>query len=120
MEGAGQPAAYGGAGNDVFFTGTGDMTIVEGAGSDVVSFGAGNASVFGGAGTDLYAFSQGSAGGNDVISGFKVGTDQIGLYGYDPSTVQTQSTGGNTTLSLADGTQITLLGVSHLANGSVV
>ena len=66
------------------------------------------------------SFVDGHAGGTDLISGFKVGTDQIGLFGYDLGTVQQSSAGGNTMLDLSDGTKITLLGVTQLAGNSIV
>ena len=75
----------------------GGMTIVEGGGE--VLFGASTSSV---------------AGGADVISSFKVGTDQLGLFGYDLSTVTQTATGAGLILTLIDSTRITLLGVTQL------
>ncbi len=115
----GQVTATGGGGNDTFFTGTGTMQIKEGPGYDQVVFGTGAASVTGGSGVDHYVFVQGAAGASDVISGFKVGTDQLNLYGYDLARVQTNVSGRDTALSLPDGTRITLVGVTRLDGTSI-
>ena len=117
--GSGQSTVFGGAGNDTVWSGTGSMTAVLGNGADTVVLEAGSASVFGGFGSDVYDVINGSAGGNDMISGFKVGTDQIALYGYNASAVQTTS-GGSTILDLTDGTRITLLNVTDLKSNSIV
>ena len=52
-------------------------------------------------------------GGRDMISGFKVGTDQVALYGYDAGARQ-QVSSGATVLSLSDGTSITLLNANSV------
>jgi Ca2+-binding RTX toxin-like protein len=85
-----------------------------------VVFGSGNATISGGAGIDSYVVANGSAGGQDVIDGFKVGTDQLGLFGYAPGAVQTQVTGGSTILTLSDHTVITLVGVTQPLGASLV
>ncbi len=116
----GKTVAQGGTGNDVFFAGSGDMTIAEGNGSDNVVFGTGNATVSAGGGTNLFTFLNGHAGGADVVSNFKVGTDQVQLFGYDKNAAQIQAGGANTTVNLSDGTTITFLGVSQLAPNSII
>ncbi len=117
---AGAATVQGGTGNDTVFAGSGSMLIVEGGGADVVLLGSGASTITGGQGADVYALVSGLGGGSATISGFKVGTDQVALTGYDLSAVGTQTTAGGTMLSLADGTRITLLGVGQLASGSVV
>jgi hypothetical protein len=105
----------GGAGNDTFFaSGGGATTIIEGGGADDVEFGAGPTTVAGGSGANLYDVTAGTAGGADVITGFKPGTDQLRLFGYDPATVQQSVAGGNLTLTLSDSTRITLVGITQL------
>ncbi|TLU72975.1 hypothetical protein [Lichenicoccus roseus] len=95
------------------------MTAQLGNGNDTTILQSGTAAVFGGAGVDLYDVVDGDAGGHDVISGFKTGTDTIALYGYAaPATVTVA--GGNTVLGLSDGTSITLAGITHPGAGSVV
>lgn len=116
----GAATIFGGNGNDTIFGGAGSLKVLEGSGSDQILFGTEAASVTGGTGTDLYSFINGKAGGSAVVSGFKVGTDRINLYNYDLSTVGTATVGGNTTVSLSDGTKLTLLGVTNLGNTSIV
>ena len=117
---SGTTIAYGGPQDDLYFAGAGDMVITEGTGSNQVVFGTGHAAVAGGTGTNLYTFLNGNAGGNDLIANFKVGTDHIQLFGYDRSTVAIQGNGGNSTVSLSDGTRITLLGVNQLTGDSIL
>ncbi len=116
----GTTIAYGGPSDDLYFAGAGDMVITEGNGSNQVVFGTGHAAVAGGTGTNLYTFLNGNAGGDDLIANFKVGTDHIQLFGYDRSTVGIQGGSGNSTVSLSDGTRITLLGVNQLTGDSIL
>jgi hypothetical protein len=119
----GNVTANGGSGNDTFFAaGSGTMTITEGAGNDAVLFAGANITVTGGSGTDVYAFlaQPGTSGANDVISGFKAGTDQLAFYGYSAALPQLSVSGGNTVLTLADGTNVTLLSVTGVSPGSIV
>lgn len=76
-----------------YVTNSGDDTIAAGSmlavqenGNDTTLFGSGLATVFGGTGMNAYDFVKGVSGGNDVISGFKVGQDQIALFGYGSGT----------------------------------
>ena len=109
----GQSAAFGGAGNDVFYVGSGAMTVVEGSGSDQVLFGSGDATIAGGARSDIYDVVAGHAGGAEIISGFKVGTDHLAFYDYDQGAIAAQVSGGDTVLTLSDSTRITLVGVQQ-------
>ncbi len=119
--GSGNSTIYGGAGNDLFFaTGGGATTISDGAGTEEVVFGSGPTTVIGGSGTDLYDVTAGTAGGSYVISGFKVGTDQIRLFNYGNEAPQQSAAGGNLTLTLSDNTRITLLNLAQLGNTSVI
>ena len=117
---AGASTVEGSTGNDTVFAGSGSMLVAEGNGADVVLLGSGASTIIGGQGSNLYDVVNGLGGGIATITGFKVGTDQIALTNYSLSAVGTQTTGGSTTLSLIDGTRITLLGVSQLGSNSVV
>ena len=120
---AGTETVYGGTGNDTFETGSGSMLAIQGGGNDTTLFGSGLATVFGGTGMNAYDFVKGVSGGVDVISGFKVGQDQIALFGYGSGTsgvASQNSAGGATNVLLTDGTRITLLGVSSLSANSIV
>jgi Ca2+-binding RTX toxin-like protein len=113
VAGSGTPTIFGGSGNTAIFAGSGQDLIVLGSGADYVQMGTGNAAIFAGTGADLFGIYNGQAGGNDIISGFKNGTDHIALRGY-PSAPSIVSHGGNTTITLSDNTQVTLLGVRSL------
>ena len=118
VAGPGAPTIFAGAGNAAIFAGSGADLIVLGAGAGYVQMGTGNATVFGGTGADLFGVIDGQAGGSDAIAGFKNGTDHIRLQGY--ASAPAISAAGNTTITLSDHTQITLLGVSHLAPSTFV
>jgi len=86
------------------------------AGDDTLTFGSGSAVV-----TDqrpagmaeLFRFVLGSGGGTDVIKGFRAGIDQLSFQGVG---VQSQTvSGGNTMLTLTDGTHVQLNGVVGLS-----
>ncbi|MBV9785752.1 MAG: hypothetical protein JO264_18250, partial [Acidisphaera sp.] len=117
---------FGGTGTNETFAGSGDMLMIEGSGNSTFYSGSSNAEVFGGSGSDLYAFVNGQGGGNDLIVGFKAGTDHLSLQGYGAAGVAAAETqaatgvGGNTVINLSDGTQITLVGVSGLSSSSFV
>ena len=71
----------------------------------------------GGGGADTFAFSNGLGGtsANVLIADFTVGTDRLALVGFGTnvsSILNTAvTTGGNTSLTLTDGTRVTLVGV---------
>ena len=127
--GGGNTTLIGAGGNDKLFAGSGDTTmlassagfdtLVGGSGADTIILGSGQDAVFAGIGADRLEVMQGDAGGLDVIAGFKVGTDSIDLSGY-PAPPRIVIAGGNTTVDLSDGTAITLLGITHLAAGSLL
>jgi Ca2+-binding RTX toxin-like protein len=77
-----------------------------------VVFGTGAATVTAGAGADQFDFVDGADGGTELIANFQLGTDQLDLFGFGNSSPQIAVSGGNTTLTLADGTTIELLGVT--------
>ena len=103
---------FAGTGADLVSLGLGADTFAGGAGSDTIQAGAGNATLFlGSGGASLLGFTAGSTGGTDTISGFRVGTDHLGLSGYArPASVTAQA--GSTIVGLSDGTRIVLLGVT--------
>lgn len=109
--------AFGGTtAGDSFNMGTGSALIVQGSAASEVLFGGGAATAFAGTGTDTYTVTKGMGGVADLI-GFKAG-DMINLTGGftadDESSAVAGATRGSfgTTLSLVDGTQINLFGVS--------
>ena len=116
--------AAGSAGYDIVFGGSGADAVSLGSGTGIFLAGSGTASVSAGTGTALFDFVSGAAG-QVSISGFDPGRDALALFGYGSNeaakAIQTASVvGGNTTLSLTDGTHITLLDVSTVTPGFIV
>ncbi|WP_428391759.1 beta strand repeat-containing protein [Lichenicoccus sp.] len=101
-----------GNGASLVFAGAGNLSLVGGAGSMQVVAGAGHATIIEGTGPTTLEAVRGAAGGADVISGFRPSLDRVALFGYSPAQQTVQTQGGSTVISLADGTRITLLGVS--------
>ena len=112
VAGAGRVSITGGAGADTLFGGSGTDAFSLGGGADRVTFGSGTASVTGGTGTDTYVFASGAAG-TVTIAGFKQGTDQLKYTGFvGPAVSSGTIVGGNTLLTLSDGTTVDLVGVA--------
>jgi Ca2+-binding RTX toxin-like protein len=124
LNGAGAKAAnqlFGGLdskGADSIVGGTGNDTLVAGSGADtLVGNGANNLFVF--------FHANGGAAAQDYIGGYQ-SNDLVVLSGYGTAAASiaqagATSSGGNTTITLADNTKITFLGVSsasslHLAS----
>ena len=101
-----------GNGASLVFAGSGNLTLAGGTGSMQVVTGSGTATVIEGAGPTTLQAVRGAAGGTDVISGFRPGTDTVELFGYLPGQQTVSSANGSTLIALADGTKITLLGVT--------
>jgi Ca2+-binding RTX toxin-like protein len=90
------PATHPGTpGNDVIAGGAGEDTVVGGLGDDTLS---------GGGGADTFLYTVGD--GNDTITDFERGDDRLVLLGV--TGVSLVSNGGVATVTLADGSQITL------------
>jgi len=118
--GAGSDTVDGSAGSGAhtIFAGSGDDTVFGGTGADIVFAGTGNATLAGGAGAaNLFVFVDGAAGGRSVIADFRTGEDHLMLQGYGGSGMTDAVphaivSGDATILSLADGTEVSLLHVS--------
>ena len=63
-----------------------------------------------GSSPDTYIVTYGQAGGHDVISGFRPGTDHLVFSGYGAAPLVEQI-GAGASIALSDGTQILLAGV---------
>lgn len=107
-----------GSGAALVFGSAGSTTVLGGSGYLQVVQGTGNMNITEGASLTVYDISKGASGGTDVISNFHAGIDQINLFGYTASQVQTSYSAGSTIISLSDGTKLQLLGVSN-AGGSL-
>lgn len=123
--------ANGGGGADTLIGGSGTATLGGGAGADsiVAATGGGvligevgNDTMVGGAGKDIFIYT--SNGGNDVISGFDPASDTLGLANFSDISGAGLSlvdiinratvSGGNTILTMPDGSTITLAGVTGI------
>jgi Ca2+-binding RTX toxin-like protein len=112
----------GSTGNLVLFGGPGDDTLAGGSGGNLFIAESGNETLVGGGSSDSYVFvATPGTTRTDVIVGFNPNVDAIGLFGYggEPGADQAALasatvTGGNTVLSLSDGTSIVLVGTPAL------
>nr|WP_321985640.1 hypothetical protein [uncultured Lichenicoccus sp.] len=100
----------------LLFQGSGPMAASAGSGWFEVVAGPGNATIAGGSSGVSMVVVKGAAGGSDVVSGFNPDLDRISLFGYQASDLHLHSAGGTSTLSVSDGTTITLLGVASAAS----
>lgn len=101
-----------GNGASVIFGSAGAATITGGTGYMEVIQGSGNMTIRQGAGPTVYDVVKGSAGGTDMLSGFKTASDTIRLFGYSAADRNITKSGGSTLISLSDGTRINLVGVA--------
>jgi len=111
-------------GNNVFIGGTGSGAIFGGSGNDLFSTGVGSLTMSGGGGQNAYLFEDaGTTSRTDLITDFNPQTDAIGLLGYglEPGVDQAalnsaMVVGGNTVVTLSDGTKILLAGAPVLSS----
>lgn len=103
--------------------GLGNDTLVGGRFNSTVA-GSGNVTLTGGAGDDVFLFKNGYAGGHDYVTDLGA-TDIVNLayYGYnqqgiDQMIASAVVSGGSSTVTLSDSTQITFIGVSTLHSSS--
>ncbi len=106
VAGSGQDKLLGGTGNDTFVGGTGASTID------------------GGSGKDLFQFVRSLDGGTDLVRNFTT-ADKIDLVGYGPHAVQSALnsqtfSNGSVTITLADNTRVTFVGVSELTSRNFI
>ena len=113
VAGTGSSNIQTGNGASLIFASSGNMTLDGGTGSMQVIAGMGNSTIGEGSGPTTYDVVSGTAGGIEIISGFKVGSDHVDLFGYQPSQVTVLSNGTNSLLQLSDGTKLEFLGVPN-------
>jgi Ca2+-binding RTX toxin-like protein len=109
-------------GNTVLFGGAGPGVLFGGAGNDLFTTESGNLTMSGGGGTNSYIFIDNvQTSRTDLITDFNPNTDAIGLFGYgaepaaDEAALNSAVTpGGNTVVTLTDGTTILLAGAPTL------
>jgi Ca2+-binding RTX toxin-like protein len=134
--GDGPDTIYGGAGPDTINGGDGGTLIHGGVGADQIFLGSGQNTVFGGSGPDTIDGGSGSnqitagtggtliqdsgATGHDTVVGFnQAHGDAITFAGQDAATVNhvvatASVSGGSTTITLPDGSTMTLVGITHI------
>ena len=123
--GEGNDTLVGGSGQSTMFAGAGNDFVFGAAGGGVIAAGSGNSSLIGGGGSEFYAFFNGRAGGTVDIFHFNAQTDHVTFEGYDQTQIAADvkaqlSLSGSTYLSLADGTKVFFIGLSHLSMNNVV
>ena len=113
--GAGNMTLCGGGAGTVFTAGSGSALVNLTSAGATVTFGSGASTITetSWGGPDIYQFNQGHGGGNDTITGFKTGVDSLVFHGV--SVKSEVSSGGNTNLTLSDGTHLCLAGVASFA-----
>lgn len=118
--GNGNDVLFGGAGQDLLYGENGNDVLDGGAGNDLLAGGNGNDTMTGGAGADQFLFGKG--GGNDIITDYQVGIDQLVLQdgiGVKSAKVEDVNHDGIADLSIAfsnGGGSVTLFGVSALSD----
>ncbi len=139
---AGSLTFLGGSGDTVIAGGTGSLDLTAGTGSLTVSGGAASLKIVAGSGymsvalpstggqiefgsgiaavheagwgsANIFAFVAGQSGGTDTITGFRAGVDILSLQGV--AVVAQQIVSGTATLTLTDGTALTLTNVGSNA-----
>ncbi|WP_296762323.1 calcium-binding protein [Sediminimonas sp.] len=113
--GDGDDTLNGGLGNDYLHGGRGDDSLNGGEGHDTLFSGEGNDTLEGGGGEDaINRFHFYEEGGDDTVTDFKVGLDQITLQDdIDPLTVELyENEDGNTVLNYAQTGSVELRGVA--------
>jgi Ca2+-binding RTX toxin-like protein len=103
-----------GTGVETFFTAPSTTAIMALNGAaDTVVGGTGHSTVLGGTGPDVYGFLNGHAGGTEEIEGIKA-NDILIFGGYTRYPIASEGVvNGSDTITLTDGTVITLVGFAH-------
>ena len=116
---SGHATIFSGVGNTTLFSGGEALTAVlqnSGQAIDSIVLQSGDATIWGAsgtnAGTDVYDVISGTAGGQNMIFGFKPGQDVVNLYGYSAGAAHIVANSGGTAMTLPDGTAIAFVGIS--------
>jgi Ca2+-binding RTX toxin-like protein len=111
---------HGGSGPDLIVGGDANDTVFGGSGADTIDGGAGHNLITAGTGGTLIQDS--GVRGQDTVVGFnQAHGDGITFSGQDAGTVAhvvatATVSGGSTTITLPDGSTMTLLGITHIDN----
>jgi len=116
--GIGPDTIYGGAGHELITGGSSNDLIVGGSGRETIDGGAGNNTIQVGTGPTL--IQDNGVTGHDTIVGFDTAHgDKIGFEGENKASINNvvataNEHDGNTTITLPDGSTMTLVGISHI------
>lgn len=110
-------------GNDAYWAGSGNVTLVGGSGNDTFAGGAGAATITAGTGSNFIALFGEEATNSAAaltVNDFSA-KDMIALVDFSSAASYTiNQSGGNSVLTLSNGATITLVGYSSLTSASVV
>jgi len=114
----------GDTGNLVIFGGSGNDVLMGGTGNDLIVTEPGNETLTGGGGSDNYiVINFGATTRTDVFTDFDPSHNAIGLYGYgaEPAAgaaalASATTVGGNTVMTLPDGTSLVFVGAPTLSS----
>ncbi len=108
-------------GNDQFWAGSGNATLVGGSGNDTFAGGGGAATITAGSGSNAIALFGETAGSSTLtVNGF-TGSDVLALIDFTASTSYSFApTGGNDVLTLSNGSTITLVGYTSLTSSQIL
>jgi Ca2+-binding RTX toxin-like protein len=125
--GSGPDLISGGKGNDTIQGNSGPDTIYGGGGNDLIIGGGGPETIDGGSGHNQIHLGSGptliqdsGAAGHDTVVGFDAALgDRIGFAGENNASINhvvatANEHGGNTTITLPDGSTMTLIGITHI------
>jgi len=109
---------HGGTGPDLVYGGKGNDTIFGGGGPDTIDGGGGHNQIYAGTGGTLIEDS--GIKGHDTVVGFnQAHGDAITFAGQNAATIDhvvatATVSGGSTTITLPDGSTMTLIGITHI------
>lgn len=107
-------------GNDQYWAGSGNVTLVGGSGNDTFAGGNGAATITAGTGSNAFdLFGENTGSSTLTVSSFSA-QDLIGLIDFSAGTTYTlSSTNGNDVLTLSNGSTITLVGYQALTGAQI-
>ena len=108
-----------GTGASLIFAGSGATSVTGGPGSLQVVVGSGQGTFAAGSGAASFDVVKGAAGGTEMLIGFKPGIDTIDLFGYGGAIPAISISGGSSLVTLSDGTNLHVIGVTNIADSIV-
>jgi hypothetical protein len=113
-----------GGGSEQFFTGSGAVDAWLGNGITTVDLQSGYGSLNCQGGNTNFIAVNGQGGGHYTINNFVEGSDQVVASGFSAGQVSAaissqMSGGGNSNLTLGDGTRITFAGLSNVTSSDI-